>query len=236
MTKPLRDKTALITGATRGLGFALSLELAKKGAHIIAVGRTVGGLEELDDEIKNAGGTATLVPLDLLEEETLDGIGPSLFSKFKALDFFIANAAYLGALSPASHFKTAEWEKVLGTNLKANWQLIRSLDPLLKQAEHSTALFITDETISQTPEAYWGPYAASKAGLEALVKSYANECDETKQKVQLYAPCPMSTNLRRKAYPGEDQSTLTEPAVVAQAISEHLIENNQPTGALIQFK
>ena len=235
MSKPLANKTALITGATRGLGYSLSLELAKSGAHIIATGRTVGALEELDDEIKKIGGTATLVPLDLLEEETLDGIGPSLFSKFKKLDIFIGNAAYLGALSPTSHFKNAEWNKVLGTNLNANWQLIRSLDPLLKQAENSTALFITDDEITENTPAYWGPYAASKAGLEALVKSYANECNETNTKVQLYSPCPMATNLRRKAYPGEDQANLKAPEEVAKAITSHIINNEAPNGAHIKF-
>ena len=236
MSNPLADKTALITGATRGLGYSLSLELAKNGAHIIATGRTIGGLEDLDDEIKEAGGTATLVPLDLLEEDTLDGIGPSLLSKFEKLDFFIGNAAYLGALSPTSHFKTAEWNKVMGTNLKANWQLIRSLDPLLKQASNSTALFITDEEIAESAPAYWGPYAASKAGLKTLVKSYAGECNETNLKVQLYSPCPMATNLRKKAFPGEDQSTLTAPEVVAKAIANHLINNEAENGAHIKFK
>lgn len=236
MSKPLATKTALITGATRGLGYALSLELSKNGAHIIATGRTVGALEELDDEIKNAGGSATLVPLDLLEEETLDGIGPSLFSKFEKLDILIGNAAYLGALSPTSHFKNTEWNKVLGTNLSANWQLIRSLDPLLKQATSSTALFITDEEITENSPAYWGPYAASKAGLEALVKAYANECNETNTKVQLYSPCPMATNLRRKAFPGEDQSNLTQPEEVAKAITNHIITNKAANGAHIKFQ
>jgi len=236
VSKPLANKTALITGATRGLGYALSLELAKNGAHIIATGRTVGALEELDDEIKNIGSTATLVPLDLLEEETLDGIGPSLFSKFEKLDILISNAAYLGVLSPTSHFKNTEWNKVLGTNLSANWQLIRSLDPLLKQATSSTALFITDEEITENSPAYWGPYAASKAGLEALVKAYANECNETNTKVQLYSPCPMATNLRRKAFPGEDQSNLTQPEEVAKAITNHIIHNEAANGAHIKFQ
>lgn len=235
MTKPLANKTALITGSTRGLGHSIALNLAKNGAHIIAIGRTVGALEDLDDEIKAIGGETTLVPLDLLEEETVDGLGPSLFSRFQKLDFFIANAAYLGALSPTSHFKTAEWNKVLGTNLTANWQLIRSLDPLLKQAKNSTALFITDSEISQTSPAYWGPYAASKAGLEALVKSYANENNETTMKAQLFTPPPMATNLRRKAYPGEDQSSLKQPNDVAEFITKHLIENTLENGAHIKY-
>lgn len=236
MTKPLNNKTALITGATNGLGLAIALEMAANGAHIIALGRTVGALEELDDAISKTGSTATLVPIDLLQPEQLDLIGPSLYPRFESLDYFIGNAAYLGALSPVSHFKTEEWSKIIGTNLTANWHLIRSLDPLLRRAKNSTALFITDdERVDDTP-AYCGPYAASKAALEALAKSYAKEVNETSLKVQIFNPGPMATNLRRKAFPGEDQSQLSTPKEVAGYIVDMLIKNTNPNGADITYK
>lgn len=235
MTNSLKNKTALITGATNGLGLAIAIEMASKGAHIIALGRTVGALEDLDDKISKAGSTATLVPIDLLEPEQLDALGPSLFPKFPSLDFFIGNAAYLGALSPVSHFKTEEWSKIIGTNLSANWHLIRTLDPLLRRAENSTALFISDEERVENSPAYCGPYAASKAALEVLVKSYANEINGTPLKVQIFNPGPMATNLRRKAFPGEDQSTLSTPQEVATYIVDFLVENNYPNSAEISY-
>ena len=235
MSQQLTNKTALISGATRGLGKHIAIELAKHGAHIIALGRTVGALEELDDEIKNSGGTATLIPIDLLEEEKLDAIGPSLFPRFDALDFFIGNAAYLSTLSPVTHFKTEEWHKVIGTNLTANWLLLRSLDPLLRRAETGKAVFITDHQTSENPEAYWGPYAASKAALESLVKAYAEEIKETPIKAWLYNPGPMGTKLRRKAFPGEDQSTLPLPETIAKHLVETLINNQHPSGSTITY-
>lgn len=235
MSQQLTNKTALISGATRGLGKHIAIELAKNGAHIIALGRTVGALEELDDEIINKGGSATLIPIDLLEEEKLDAIGPSLFPRFDALDIFIGNAAYLSTLSPVTHFKTDEWHKVIGTNLTANWLLLRSLEPLLRRAESAKAVFITDHETSESPEAYWGPYAASKAALETLVKTYTEETKESPIKAWLFNPGTMGTNLRRKAFPGEDQSTLPTPKTVARFLVETLINNQHPNGSTITY-
>lgn len=231
--KPLSGKTALITGATRGLGYETSLALAEKGAHIIALGRTVGGLEELDDAVKQLGSKVTLVPLDLEEEDLIDALGPSLFPRFDKLDIFIGNAAYLGALSPVTHFKTSEWNKIFATNLTANYLLLRTLEPLLKRSGNATALFITDQMNEDKETAFWGPYLASKSALEQLAKSFATENADSTIKTQIYYPGPMATNLRRNAFPGEDQSNLTSPQTAAQKIADHLADNKHENGATI---
>ncbi len=215
----LIGKTALITGASRGLGRAIALDLATEGASIIAIGRTVGGLEELDDDIKSVGGKATLIPLDLLDAEKLDALGPSLIERFPSLDILVGNAAYLGGLSPLTHFKTEEWDKIINTNLKANWQLMRTLHPLLERAPKAIALFITDQPEENSKPAFWGPYTASKAALEALVNTYAEETKTTGISTRLFNPGLMPTNLRRKAFPGEDQTTLQDPAPIAHQIT-----------------
>ena len=233
MSQSFKDKTALVTGATRGLGYHLALELAKQGAHIIALGRTVGSLEALDDEIKSVGSQATLVPLNLLELETIDALGPTLFERFDKLDLLVGNAAYLGGLAPISHFKTAEWNKVLTTNLTANFSLLRTLDPLLRRSESATALFITDQDESTRGTAYWGPFTASKAALEVLVKSYAAETQETSMRTLLVNPGPMSTNLRQKAFPGEDQATLNSAETIATRLVTTLLENTYKNGGTL---
>ena len=233
MTQPLANKTALITGSTNGLGRALAMNMAKQGAHIIALGRTVGALEELDDDIKKTGGQTTLVPLDLQELENIDALGPSLFGRFEKLDYFIAGAGYLGGLAPLTHYKTAEWNKVITTNLTANFALIRTLHPLLARAEHSSAIFITDKAPDNRGTAYWGPYGASKAALETLVQSYAAECQETSVRTLTINPGPMPTALRRKAYPGEDTTPLQDTASYAQKITDLLTENAYNNGDLI---
>lgn len=223
-SKPLSGKTALITGATRGLGQALALTLAGEGAHIIAIGRTMGGLEDLDDEIRALGGEATLTPLDLMEGEKLDALGPTLFPRFDKLDILIGNAAYLGGLAPLSHTKTAEWEKIISTNLTANWRLIRSLHPLLERAEKSIVRFIGCDGAGEDSEAFWGPYNASKAGLEALVNAYRQEAAHNNIHVEMVTPPPMPTVLRRKAYPGEDQQHLSSTTSAAEEITAKIIK------------
>lgn len=237
MSDPFNNKTALITGATRGLGQHLCLELAKKGANIIAIGRTVGALEDLDDKIKTIqskkDATITLVPLDLCETETIDALGPTLFSKFDKLDILISNAAYLGGLAPISHFKTEEWNKLITTNLTANFALIRTLDPLLKRSANANAIFITDNQSDIRGTAYWGPYTATKAALEIMVNAYAAELRESNIKACLINPGPMATNLRRNAYPGEDQSTLATPASKAEKLINILSKNTHKNGETI---
>ena len=199
---PFTDKTALVTGAYRGIGLALALALAGAGAHVVAVARTKGALEELDDEIKALGGSATLVALNRVHGDKLDALGPSLYPRFPKLDMLVAAAGMLGPLSPLGHVKTEDWTRLMEVNLTANWRLIRSLDPLLRLAPAARAVFVTCAA-AREGEAYWGPYAASKAGLEALVRSYAAELAHTPARVTLLDPGVTRTGLRQQAFPGE---------------------------------
>src|SRR6266853_378999 len=174
MPKPLGGRIALITGASRGIGAATALALAKAGAHVVAIARTVGGLEELDDAIRAAGGSATLVPLDLKDHEGIARLGAALAERFRRLDVLVGNAGVLGPLSPLGHVEPQAWDEVLAVNVTANWHLIRALDPLLRQAAAGRAVFVTSG-VSVKVRAYWGPYAISKAALEALARTYAAE-------------------------------------------------------------
>lgn len=223
MGKSLTGQTALVSGATRGLGRAISLALASEGAHIIALGRTIGALEELDDEINKLGATATLAPIDLMDMERLNALGPALFPKFDKIDIFVASAAILGPLSPISHIPDDEWDKVITTNLTANMRLIRALDPLLSRADRAAAIFITDKLASEH-QAYWAPYSIAKSGLEALANCYAAENQTTNITVKLFDPGPMATTLRRSAYPGEDQSKINNPVNAAKKLLEEILE------------
>ena len=208
--KKLEGKTALITGASRGLGLAIAKAYARQGAHVILISRTRGGLEEADDAIRELGGKATLIPLNLTRGEKLDALGPSLYERFPHIDILVGNAGQLGPLSPLGHIRQQDWQNVLDINLTANWRLIRTIDPLLKRAAAGRAIFVTSGAASGR-HAYWGPYAASKAGLEALVKTYAAECANSNVRVNLVNPGPVATNMRAKAFPGEDPGSLTQP-------------------------
>lgn len=214
MTKSLEGKTALITGASRGIGAAVSKQLAREGAHVILVARTVGGLEAVDDEIKKFGGKATLMPLDLFKVNDLDALGPTLYQHFPKLDIFIGNAAMLGTLAPLGHLKPDEWQKVMDLNVTANFRLIRTLDPLLKASEAGRVVFVTSG-ITQDIKAYWGEYAVSKVALEALAKTYAAECANTNVKVNILDPGRVRSAMRSQAYPGEDPMTRPHPDEIA---------------------
>jgi NAD(P)-dependent dehydrogenase (short-subunit alcohol dehydrogenase family) len=202
MTGKLEGRIALITGASRGIGRALARAFAAEGAHLILLARTVGGLEEADDEVRKAGGTATLVPLDLKDFDALDQLGASLHERWGKLDILIGNAGILGSLSPLTHIEPPEWAKLLDINVTANWRLIRSLDPLLRASEAGRAIFLTS-SVGNTPRAYWGGYAMSKAALESLVLTYAAECAHTALRVNLVNPGATRTRMRAAAYPGE---------------------------------
>ncbi len=206
----LKGKTALITGASRGIGAAAAKLLAKQGAHVILIARTVGGLEAVDDEIKSFGGKATLMPLDLFKLNDLDALGPTLYQHFPKLDIFIGNAAMLGTLAPLGHLKPDEWQKVMDLNVTANFRLIRTLDPLLKASPHGRVVFVTSG-ITQDIKAYWGEYAVSKVALEALAKVYASECANTNVKVNILDPGRVRTAMRSQAYPGEDPQSRPHP-------------------------
>ena len=214
MTKSLEGKTALITGASRGIGASAAKLLAKEGAHVILIARTVGGLEAVDDEIRAAGGKATLMPLDLFKLNDLDALGPTLYQHFPKLDIFVGNAAMLGTLAPLGHLKPDEWQKVMDLNVTANFRLIRTLDPLLKAAPNGRAVFVTSG-ITQDVKAYWGEYAVSKVALEALAKVYASECANTNVKVNILDPGRVRTAMRAQAYPGEDPAKRPHPDDIA---------------------
>ena len=189
MSKPLSDRIALVTGASRGIGAALAFELAAAGAHVVAVARTVGGLEELDDKIKAAGGSATLVPLDVKDSDGIARLALAINERYGRLDVLIGNAGILGPLSPLGHIEPKDWDNLIAVNVTANWQFIRCMDPLLRQAPAGRAVFLTS-AVAYKGRAYWGPYAASKAALDALVRAYAAECATTNVRANLFAPRP----------------------------------------------
>jgi NAD(P)-dependent dehydrogenase (short-subunit alcohol dehydrogenase family) len=242
---PLRlaGRIALITGATRGIGRAVAIALAREGAHLILTGRTAGALEEVDDEIRTvtrdipgaASGGATLLTLNMKHGEKIDGLGPTLFTRFGKLDILIANAGVLGPLSPLGHIPTDAFLETIEINLTANWRLIRTLDPLLKASDAGRAVFVTSGAAAGK-NAYWGPYAASKAGLEALVKTYARECDASTVRVNLINPGPIRTRMRAKAFPGEDPMTLKTPDDIAPAFVNFALPTCTTHGAILDFK
>jgi NAD(P)-dependent dehydrogenase (short-subunit alcohol dehydrogenase family) len=212
----LAGRIALVTGASRGLGAAVAARFAAEGAQLVLVARTVGGLEATDDAVRAAGGSATLVPLDLADLDAIDRLGQSLYERFGRLDILVGNAAALGTLSPAGHITPRDWTTVVTLNLTANWRLIRSLDPLLRASDAGRALFVTD-VVARQPRAFWGAYAASKAGLEALVRVYADETARSKLRVNLVDPGRLRTHLRARAYPGEKPETVPAPNSVTEA-------------------
>jgi NAD(P)-dependent dehydrogenase (short-subunit alcohol dehydrogenase family) len=235
MTQPLSGKIALVTGASRGIGRAVALELAKAGAHIVATARTVGGLEELDDEIRKLGAAATLVPLDIKDFPALDRLGASLYERFKKLDVLVGNAGQLGALTPVGHIEPKTWDDVIAVNLTANYRLIRSCDPLLRASDAGRAVFITSG-VARNVRAYWGLYAASKAALNALVTAYAGELGRTNVKANLFNPGPIRTRMRAKAMPGEDPMTLDTPDQVAEALLPLCLPSCTESGRIYDYR
>jgi NAD(P)-dependent dehydrogenase (short-subunit alcohol dehydrogenase family) len=232
--KPLKDRLALVTGASRGIGRALALALAQHGAHVVVVARTIGALEELDDEIRKDGGKATLLQLDLSKGDKIDQLGPTLFQRWGKLDIFVGNAGVLGPLSPLHHVTEDAWNQVIDINLSANWRLIRTLDPLLKRSDAGRAVFLTSGAATGK-YAYWGPYGVSKAGLEALVKTYAHEIEDTSVRVNLVNPGPVRTGMRAKAFPGEDPDTLPAPDALVPLFLELVSPECDFSGRVINF-
>ena len=230
----LSGRIALVTGASRGIGRAVALALAKAGAHVVAVARTVGGLEELDDEIKAAGGSATLVPLDLKDHAGITRLGGALFDRYKKLDILIGNAGILGPLSPLSHVEPKVWDDVIAVNVTANWQLIRCMEPLLTQSDAGRAVFLSSG-VSWMARAYWGPYAISKAALNCMVQTWAAETLTTPLRVNLFTPGPIRTRMRAQAMPGEDPTTLETPDKVAEKIVELCLPGFTETGKIYAY-
>jgi NAD(P)-dependent dehydrogenase (short-subunit alcohol dehydrogenase family) len=236
MTQPLAHRIAVVTGASRGIGHAAALALAKAGAHVVAVARTVGGLEELDDAIRAEGGSpATLVPLDLRDYTGIDRLGAALQDRFGRLDILVGNAGILGPLSPLGHVQQAAWDEVMAVNVTANWRLICAMDPLLKFSDAGRVVFVSSD-VAALALAYWGPYAISKAALETLARTYAAETVATNVRVNLLTPGPIRTRMRAQAMPGEDPMTLETPEQVAGKIIELCLPSMQESGKIYAYR
>ncbi len=237
MQRTLDGRLALVTGASRGIGRAVALDLARAGAHVIALARTQGALEELDDAIRTSGGEATLVPCDLKDADALDRLGAAIHERWGKLDIFVANAGMLGPITPLSHVDPKRWDEVMGVNVTANWRLIRSLDLLLRLSDAGRVVFLSSGAGHRADfRPYWGPYAVSKAALDALARTYAAETATTSAvKVMAVNPGPLRTRMRAGAMPGEDPATLRTP----EELSPHIVALCSPawaeTGRLFDF-
>jgi NAD(P)-dependent dehydrogenase (short-subunit alcohol dehydrogenase family) len=234
MSLLLASRIALVTGASRGIGYATARALAKAGAHVVAVARTQAGLEELDDDIRGDGGSATLVPLNVTDFDGIARLGAALNERHGKLDILIGNAGIAGPSSPLGHIDLKAWNDVIAVNVTANFQLIRCMEPLLRQSDAGRAVFITSGAASKAP-GYLGPYAASKAALEGLVRSWANETASTPIKVNLFNPGPTRTRMRATVFPGEDPLTLDTPEQVAEFIVPMCAADWSETGKLYDY-
>ena len=233
--KPLEGRIALVTGASRGIGRATALILAEAGARIVALARTQGGLEELDDEIRAVGGSASLIVLDLKDGDTIDRLGPTLYEKLGRLDIAVLNAGVLGELTPLADLDAKIWDETIAVNLTANWRLLRTLDPLLKASDAGRMVFLSSGA-AYKKRPFWGAYAVSKAGLEAMANAYACETEKTSVRVSIIDPGPTATNMRALAMPGEDQSTLPQPADIAAMILETCLLSFDDHGARLSYR
>jgi NAD(P)-dependent dehydrogenase (short-subunit alcohol dehydrogenase family) len=235
MSLPLSGRIALVTGASRGIGYATALALARAGAHVIGVARTVGGLEELDDAVKGLGRSATLVPLDLQDYPGIDRLGLAVHERYGRLDIMVGNAGILGPLSPLDHVEAKAWDEVMAVNVTANWRLIRAMNHVLKLSDAGRVVFLTSGVAARA-HAYWGPYAVSKSALETLARTYAAETASTNVRVNLFAPGPIRTRMRAQAMPGEDAMTLETPDNVAEKIVELCLPAMRESGKLYAYR
>ena len=237
MASPLSSRIALVTGASRGIGRAVALELARQGAHVIALARTQGALEDLDDDIRRIGGEATLVPCDLADHEAIDRLGAAIHERWGKLDILVGNAGLLGVLSPLGHIDPKEWDKVMSVNVTANWRLIRSLDPLLQRSDAGRVVFMSSGAGHRAElRAYWGLYGVTKAALDTLARFYAVETKNiTNIRVNLFQPGPLRTAMRAKAMPGEDPMTLKAPEEAAPALVAMCAPEWNETGKVYDF-
>ena len=233
--KPLSNRIALVTGASRGIGAALALQLAEAGAHVVAVARTAGGLEELDDKIKAAGGSATLVPVDMKDGDGIARLALALNERYGKLDVMVGNAGVLGPLSPLDHVERKDFESNIAVNLTANWWLIRTMDALLKRSDAGRAVFVTSG-LGWLGRAYTGPYAAAKAALNMLVQTYATESASTAVKVNAFNPGPTRTRMFSGGWPGVDPNTLPPPEDVACAIVPLCLPSCSESGKVWDYR
>lgn len=231
----LSGRVAVVTGASRGIGYFLAKELAAAGAHVVAVARTVGGLEELDDEIRAGGGQATLVPLDLTDMAGIDRLGGAIHERWGKLDVLVANAAILGVIAPLGHVEAKVFEKVMAVNVTATWRMIRAVDPLLRLSDAGRAILMSSAA-AHSARAYWGPYAASKAAVEALCRSWADETRNTRLRVNCVNPGATRTAMRAQAMPGENPQTLPHPSEIARKIVPLASPSLDETGAIFEAR
>ena len=233
--RPLAGRVAVVTGASRGIGAAVAVELGRLGAQCVLVARSQGGLEETDDAIRAAGGeNATLLPFDLAKgAERIDAIGPSVVERFGRLDILVHNAGALGTLTPVAHITPRDWDEVLGVNLTASWRLIRTCDPPLRASNAGRAVFLTSSRAAQ-PKAYWGAYGATKAAMEHLVLTWAQEASGTALRVNLFDPGAVATRMRATAMPGEDPSILPRPEQVAPRVAALCLPGEVQQGCVLR--
>jgi NAD(P)-dependent dehydrogenase (short-subunit alcohol dehydrogenase family) len=228
-TKPFAGKMALVTGASRGIGAATAEALAAAGAHVILIARTASALEVVDDRIHEAGGSATIAPLDLTDGESIGKLAAAIAERWEALDILVLNAAMLGSLTPVEHIDPKEYVRILGTNLLANQAMIAAFDPLIRRSERAEIVALTS-SVGSEPRAFWGAYGSSKAALETLLTAYADETQHSgKIRVHIVDPGATRTRMRQLAFPGEEPSSLKPPEAVANAILERL-QSNAATG------
>jgi NAD(P)-dependent dehydrogenase (short-subunit alcohol dehydrogenase family) len=235
MPQELADRIALVTGATRGIGHALALALARAGAHIVATGRTQGALEELDDAVRAAGSTATLVPLDMRDYPGIYRLATALNERHQRLDVLVGNAAIAGQRAPLGHVEPNAWDEVMAINVTANYHLIRAMDALLRRSAAGRAVFMTSGAATHA-RAYSGPYSVSKAALNVLARTYAAETDTTALRVNLFNPGPTRTRMRAQVMPGEDPMTLPTPEQVAETIVPLCLPSFSETGKLYDYR
>ena len=232
MTQRLAGRIALVTGASRGIGRATALTLARAGAHIVAVARTVGALEEIDDAARSADSSATLVPLDMRDHAGLYRLASALNERYQRLDVVVGNAGVVGQRSPLDHIEPQNWDEVMAVNVTANWHLLRAMGALLKRSAAGRAVFITAATHAR---AYSGAYSVSKAALNVLARIYAAETESTPVRVNLFNPGPTRTRMRAQVMPGEDPMTLPTPEAVAEKILPLCLPSCSETGKLYDF-
>ena len=231
---PLANRIALVTGASRGIGRAAALALAAAGAQVVAVARTPGALEALDDEIRKlTGQPATLVPMDIAEGGGLDQLGQAIHQRFGRLDVLVHAAAILGPMTPVAHIEPSAWDRVVAVNLTASYRLIRSVEPLLRASDRPRAIFLTSGRAAR-PKAFWGPYGVTKAGLEHLVRTWADELEQTSIRAVLLDPSVMRTRMRAEAMPGEDPDILPDPSEIGPLILELAqVDLGHPTASVV---
>ena len=232
MAGALAGKIALITGASRGIGAAIAERFAREGAHLVLAARTVGGLEDTDDRVRAAGGSATLVPLDLRDFGKIDELGAALFERYGRLDILVGSAAEFGVFSPLGHIDPNVWSEIIALNLTANWRLLRAMDPLLRMALAGRAIFVTTRR-ARDALPYYGAYAVSKAGLETMVRIYAGEVARTNVRVNLVDPGIARTRLRATIFPGENPETVPPPEMVADAFLELALPECTRNGGIV---